>query len=180
MKPIDQLSADEFADRVQQAVSALSDAPPYLVQKVIHQWHARPPSLLEAAASAAEAAVRRITAALTFDSWAGSPLAFGVRSVPGETRHLLFSAMGRDVDLRISPSAGAFALTGQILGPDESGTLELAAVDTQDKATARTVPLDALGEFRLDDIARGSYLLTLRFGQDEIALPPIDVGERRP
>jgi hypothetical protein len=180
MKPIDQLSEDEFADRVQQAVTALPDAPSHLLQKVIRQWDARQPSLLESAATAAEAVMRRITAALTFDSWAGSAVAFGVRSVPGETRHLLFSALGRDVDLRISPAAGAFALTGQILGPDETGVLELAAAGAGRDATARTVPLDALGEFRLEGVARGSYVLTLRFGSDEIALPPIDVGEQRP
>ncbi len=180
MKPIDQLSEDEFADRVQQAVAALPDAPPDLLLKVIDQWHTRQPSLLQSTAAAADAVVRRITAALAFDSWAGSPLAFGVRSVPGETRHLLFSALGRDVDLRISPTAGAFALTGQILGPDESGILELAAVDDQARTSVETVPLDALGEFRLDGIAGGAYVLTLRFGSEEIALPPIDVGERRP
>ena len=37
-----------------------------------------------------------------------------------------------------------------------------------------------MGEFRLEGIRRGTYVLTLRLGEDEIVLPPIDVGEHRP
>ncbi len=48
-----------------------------------------------------------------------------------------------------------------------------------DSATGRWITqLDALGEFRLDGLERGSYLLTLRVGTDEIVLPPILIGER--
>ena len=88
--------------------------------------------------------------------------------------------MGRDIDLRISPAADQFALTGQILGPDESGQVELATQtgDGIELADARVAALDALGEFRLDGVRGGTYRLTLRLGGDEIVLPPIEVGGR--
>jgi len=93
----------------------------------------------------------------------------------------LFTAKGRDVDVRITPAAGHFALTGQILGPDESGVVELASASGEGSGTesAKLATLDALGEFRLEGVRRGSYVLTLRLGEDEIVLPPIDVGEHR-
>src|SRR5512137_940942 len=128
---------------------------------------------------AVNAVLKRVQAALTFDSWASGPLAFGVRGVPSDTRHLLFSAMGRDIDLRITPAAGAFALTGQILGPDESGIIELADESAAGRAGARVTALDELGEFRLDGVGTGTYVLTLRLGDDELVLPPLHVGEHR-
>jgi hypothetical protein len=177
MKPLNLLSEDEFAQLVQRA-AALPDAPPALLRAAIRQWHAAQPSMLQAAA---QAILKRVVAALTFDSWAAGPLAFGVRAVPSDTRHLLFSAMGRDIDVRITPAAGHFALTGQILGPDESGVIELASASDEsgEAAGAKVASLDALGEFRLEGIPGGAYVLTLRLGEDEIVLPPIDVGERR-
>ena len=177
MKPVDQLSDDEFAQLVQRAV-ALPDAPPALIRAAIGQWGAAQPSLLQ---TAAKAIVNRVAAALTFDSWAAGSLAFGVRAVPSDTRHLLFTAKGRDIDIRIAPAAGHFAVTGQILGPDESGVVELARASGDDDgaATAQAAALDDMGEFRLEGIRRGTYVLTLRLGEDEIVLPPIDVGEHR-
>ena len=177
MKPINLLSEDEFAQLAQRA-AALRDAPPALLRAAIGQWHAAQPSLLQ---TAAKAVLTRVVAALTFDSWAAGPLAFGVRAVPSDTRHLLFSAMGRDIDVRITPSATQFALIGQILGPDESGEIELATASGESAGAANTqfASLDALGEFRLDGVRRGSYVLTLALGEDQIVLPQIDVGEHR-
>ena len=177
MKPVEHLSEDEFSQLVRRAV-ALPDAPPALVRAAIRQWHAREASTLHAAGASI---LNRIVAALSFDSWAAAPAAFGVRSVPSDTRHLLFTAKGRDIDVRITPTAEHFALTGQILGPDDSGAIELvpAGGDGTAPAASRTAALDELGEFRIDGIHRGAYVLTLRLGDDEIVLPPIDVGERR-
>ena len=95
--------------------------------------------------------------------------------MPADTRHLLFSAMGRDIDLRIAPAEELFALSGQILGPDEAGRVEVNAAGSADK---RVASIDDLGEFRVDGLPKGTYLLTLRMGSDEIALPPIEVGKR--
>lgn len=182
MKPVDRLSDDEFVHRVQQAV-ALPDAPPLLVRAAIDLWPARQPAALK---SVAQAALRLVTAVLSFDSWARPSVALAMRAGTSDTRHLLYSAMGRDIDLRITPAADHFALTGQVLGPDESGVVELAtqpgagieAPDAPDAPDARHAPLDALGEFRLDGVRGGTYRLTLRMSGDEIVLPPIEVGVR--
>jgi hypothetical protein len=138
--------------------------------------HLRPqPS---AAAAARAAASRRLAAVLRFDSWACSSLARGLRSPPADARHLLFSAMGRDIDLRITPAEQHFALAGQILGPDESGSVELTPQAGQGQSS-RSAAIDALGEFRLDGVRSGTYRLTLRIDSDEVWLPPIDVSGRR-
>jgi hypothetical protein len=171
MKPLEQLNDDELAPLVKRAAE-LPDAPPDLVKAATDLF---PTVRLK---DVARSATRLLAAALRFDSWAGAPLAFGMRSMPDDTRHLLFSAMGRDIDLRISPAQEHFALAGQILGPDEAGRAELTA-QAGGSALTRTAPIDELGEFRLDDIERGTYLLTLRMGGDEIVLPPIEVGARR-
>jgi hypothetical protein len=176
MKPIHRLSDDEFVHLVQRAV-ALPDAPSALVRAAIDLWPAAQTSPLK---DLAHAALRLVTAVLSFDSWASPGVAVGMRAVASDTRHLLFSAMGRDIDLRISPITDHFALTGQVLGPDETGVIELASQseDGNKLADARVTELDALGEFRLDFVRGGTYRLTLRVGGDEIVLPPIEVGGR--
>lgn len=174
MKPVQSLSDDEFVQMVQRAV-ALPDAPPELVSAAIGLWPSAQPSTLK---GVAQAALRLVSAVLSFDSWAQSPVAMGVRGGACDTRHLLFSAQGRDIDLRISPLAEHFALAGQILGPDEAGLVELATPFDPGSGTqgARVTSLDAMGEFRLEGVRGGTYRMTLRMGGDEIVLPPIEVG----
>lgn len=176
MKPISHLSKDEFAHLVQRAV-AMPDAPTGLVSAAIDHWRAVPPVSLQ---STAQTVLRRVMALLSFDSWVVAPHALGVRAVASDTRHLLFTANGRDIDVRIAPTGGQFALTGQILGPDESGEVELTTASDGAAGTpgAHVATLDRMGEFRLDGIRRGIYVMTLRLSGDEIVLPPIDVGER--
>jgi hypothetical protein len=76
--------------------------------------------------------------------------------------------------------ADLFALTGQILGPDEVGQIELSAASggALGESDARTAQLDAMGEFHLEGVPAGVYRLTLRMGGDVIVLPLIEVGER--
>lgn len=172
MTALDHLSDDDLLQRLKQALQALPDAPAALQRAAIGLWPAQPASTLAAA-------LHRLAAVLTFDSWAAPALALGMRSLRAPTRHLLFSSLGRDIDLRIAPVAGAFCLTGQILGPDEAGQIELAPLP--DAAPAQHVgALDGLGEFRIDGVARGQYRLCLRLGSDLITLPPIDVGDPLP
>ena len=175
-KPIANLSVDEFAHLAQYAI-ALPDAPPSLLRAAIDLWPASPTVALK---SVAEAVLRVVVAALSFDSWARHPVALGMRAAVSDTRHLLFSVIGRDIDLRISPAADHFTLAGQVLGPDEPGMVELIrqSGDGPDTIDSRVTSLDALGEFRLDRVRAGAYRLTLRVGGDEIVLPPIVVGER--
>lgn len=176
MKPLDELSGPEFERLLRDAVQ-LPDAPPPLVRTAIGLFAARAD-----APSPLRTALRRIAAVLSFDSWAAAPLAAGMRALRSPTRHLLFSADGRDIDLRIAAAAPHFVLTGQVLGPDEAGEVELqplAAEDAPD-GPALACTLDALGEFRLADVPAGRYRLTLRLGDDEIVLPPVEIGEPVP
>lgn len=169
MKPIHELGDQEFEALARKA-AAMPDAPPALVRTAIDLWQTAKPQSLQAI-------VRRITAALSFDSWAAAPAALGVRALPSDARHLLFSAMGRDIDLRITPAGDRFALAGQVLGPDEAGEVRLTA-ESVETAEAKVAALDALGEFRLEGVARGTYRLTVHVGSDELELPPIEVGDR--
>lgn len=164
MKPLAQLPDEEFERLLREAV-ALPDAPPALVQRAIGLRKTQP--------VAVPALLRRIAAALAFDSWAQPAAAAGVRAPRSATRHLLFSAEGRDIDLRVTPSGGGYTLAGQVLGPDEAGEVELAASAGEAPRLAR---LDALGEFRVEGLAAGDYRLTLRLGTDEILLPDVPVG----
>jgi hypothetical protein len=166
MKPLDKIPDDDFERLLRRAVT-LPDAPPALLHRVSGLW------LASRAASGLQAAFRRVVALLSFDSWAGPAAAAGVRAPRAATRHLLYSAEGRDIDLRIAPLGAMFALTGQVLGPDESGEVELAPTTG---AAARRAAIDALGEFRIEDVGAGDYGVTLRLGGDEIVLPTLRVG----
>ncbi|MFM2066811.1 MAG: hypothetical protein RLZZ584_1720 [Pseudomonadota bacterium] len=197
--PLHGLNDDDWARLVQRAV-ALDDAPPHCVQAALALWQARAPAAQPRSTATAApatgarvgladvvtAAVRVVQAVLGFDSWRQPAMAAGLRSAGGDTRHLLFNAGGRDIDLRIRAGLGGHVLTGQILGPDESGELELQTCPTGAEgggpagsalpATRRAV-LDELGEFRIDGVPAGSYQLTLSLGRDRIVLPALEIGE---
>lgn len=176
MKPIQDLTDDELGSLLRRA-AALQDAPEALVRAAIQAWAQRQPTA--SLQATAQQALRHLAALLSFDSWAAPMLAPGLRGAGADTRHLLFSTLGRDIDLRVSPEARQFVLAGQVLGPDEQGWVELLRQDEGETARARRVALDTMGEFRLDGLAIGRYQLTLRLGGDVIVLPPIEVGERR-
>jgi hypothetical protein len=170
MNPLNPLSDEELAALARRAAE-LPDAPPALLRKALDLF---PPPPASGVADVVSAGLRLVQAVLSFDSWARPAVAMGMRAAGSQTRHLLFSAQGRDIDLRISPAAEHFALSGQILGPDESGVVELLP-QSGDPQLAK---LDKLGEFRLDSVRTGTYQLTLRLGADMIVLPPIEVGGR--
>jgi hypothetical protein len=119
-----------------------------------------------------------VVAVLSFDSWGHSAQAAGMRGVVDDSRHLLFSAEGRDVDLRIAPApGGGWRLAGQVLGPDETGRIALAPADGG--ATRHSALLDDLGEFHLDGLTAGRWTLTLETAHEVVELPAIDVGALR-
>ena len=170
MKSIDNLSDDEWLALVHRAIT-MPDAPPHLVQDALDLWRQRKPL------HAAQPMWQRWVALLSFDSWAGAPVAAGMRALRSEVRQMLFAAEGGDVDLRIEPAADAFALSGQLLGPGTEGSVELAALDSAaDGPARRTVNLDAMSEFRIEGVRRGTYRVTVRLDGGEIVLPPIEVG----
>ncbi len=170
MKPIDKLSDDEWLALVQRAI-AMPDAPPHLVQRALALWQQSEPP------QTAQPMWQRWVALLSFDSWAGAPVATGMRALRSEVRQLLFAAEGGDVDLRVEPQAEGFTLSGQLLGPGAQGSVDLVALDAPpDGPVHRKVELDAMGEFRVEGVRRGPYLITVRLDGGEIVLPPIDIG----
>jgi hypothetical protein len=174
MKSIDLLSDDELLRELRLALRELPDAPPAWRAAAIALWSTAAPQPTLVASAAA--VLRRVLAELSFDSWAAPALAHGMRSGRVPTRHLLFTAEGRDLDLRVVRAAGAFSITGQVLGPDDAGVVELAA-QGEDQGRSHRVALDALGEFHIDGVAPGLYAMTLLVGDAQIVLPPLDVGD---
>jgi len=174
MPHLDDLSDDELGRHLHLALRALPDAPPALQRAAIGLWPPAPAA--KALKSAAQALIHRIAGALVFDSWAAPALASGMRSLRSPTRQLLYSAGGRDIDLRIAPADATFSLAGQVLGPDETGRVELSRLDNG-AAAARVTQLDELGEFRIEGLVQGVYSLTLHLGGEEVLLPPFDLGE---
>jgi hypothetical protein len=168
MKPADERPEDEFNRLVMQMATTRAEARAAREDRPT-TW---PQGL--------RLVLRRVAAALRFDSRLSDPAAAGLRGSLAETRHLLFSAKGRDIDLRVVAAGRGFELSGQVLGPDEGGQVALVAhlrAGGPPPAPTRHAEIDPLGEFHLDDIDGGTYVLTLRLGPDEIVLPPIEVGD---
>lgn len=113
---------------------------------------------------------RPIVAALRFDSRT-QPMAFGMRSGAASTRQMLFNAGERDIDLRVSANGERFVVAGQILGPEEPGTVVLRG----DAASAEA-RLNELAEFMLPPVPAGNYKLVLVLESAEIAIDELDVG----
>ena len=194
-KPPERWSDDELLGELRLAIAALPDVPAPLQRAALQLWPvaaAKPGAGLVAQAGALLAQARHLVAVLAFDSWAQPMLAHGMRSVRAPTRHLLFSAEGRDVDLRVLPNAASYSIAGQILGPDDAGSIELVAepvaelgadlaadlaAERAHSSTALTAQLDALGEFRIDSVPPGRYVMTLRLAAGDIVLPAVNVGE---
>lgn len=157
------------------ASRTLVDAPEHVIQRAIDVFAAR--GMAQAATPAPQPAGlrQRLQALLSFDSGGLAPAAAGVRSMGSGTgsgtRQVLFSAEGRDIDLRIGPSSAAgWQVSGQILGPDETGTVELRCGGFQ----ARTA-WNELSEFRFDGVPGGACQLTLRSADWELDLPDVQI-----
>lgn len=174
MKPLPELTDDELGDLLRRAV-ALPDAPASAVQAAMRLW---PRTQAPGFATLARGAVQRIVASLSFDSWAAPAFAAGLRGAATETRQLLFTANGRDIDVRVTPEAAHFTIAGQVLGPDEAGSVELLPANGGADPTS-AVHLDDLGEFRIENVPPGMYTLMLRLPDADIELPGLELAERR-
>lgn len=182
MKPIDQLTDDEWLALVQRAIT-MPDVPPHLLQRALDLWQQRPGAQTKAV-DEGRPALQRWLAVLAFDSWAAAPVAAGMRALPSEVRQLLYTADGCDIDLRVAPRGAAavvatdFALSGQLLGPFTEGRIEITGMggDGAGQPDARVVPVQPLGEFHVEGLHAGSYRITVRLGDTEIELPLLDVG----
>ncbi|MDB5059560.1 MAG: hypothetical protein JWO59_3032 [Chloroflexi bacterium] len=142
---------------------ALEDAP--------RDVQARAARLLSARnAPAAQGLRRRVLAALRFDS-AQRSLAAGARSGQPAARQLLFLAAGHELDLRIAQAGAQWSVTGQLLGPNESGEVTLHG-----PTVSRQTALNDLGEFALPPVPSGSYALSVRVADLDIEVPDVTVG----
>ena len=166
MTPTEDPSDEELAHRLRDAL-ALRDAPEPWIRRATALWQAR----------AAPGPLRRLLAVLSVDSWAPAPGLLAFRGAQRGPRQLLFNAAGRDIDLRIATAGDRHVLSGQVLGPDESGTVLVSPVPPTEGG-AQTATLDSMGEFRVPSLASGRYACTFRFGDEEIALPEIEVRGR--
>jgi anti-sigma factor RsiW len=143
----------------------VEDAPPAVLAGVLRMFRA------QRAGVRGTGLLRRLVAALTFDSSSLTP-AFGVRS--GQTapaRQLLFSAGDFDVDLRLAPGGEGWTVSGQVLGPCPGGEVEIASADGR----AAHAALNELCEFTLPPMPEGVYALQLRLNETEIAIPELSL-----
>jgi anti-sigma factor RsiW len=144
-----------------------ADAPRDLVFGAIQMFHSR-------RTESAPGLLRRIVAALAFDSSTRTP-AFGVRSgQAAPARQLLFGAGDFDVDLRLAAGEEGWTVSGQVLGPCEGGRVEAFASGDSEEAAARA-SLNDLCEFTLPPVPEGVYALRLRLNDTEIEIPELSL-----
>lgn len=141
----------------------MEDAPTHVIARALRLMRPqRPPE--------APGTLRRLLATLNFDSQQ-MPLAAGLRASQSGMRQLLFSAEDRVLDVRITSSGTQWIVSGQVLGPDATGQIELSGA-----AGAFQAELNALSEFVLPAVPDGSYQLTLRQGTVEVVVPGLELG----
>lgn len=144
----------------------LQDAPEAVIQRAIDLFAARARPATAPPPVAPPGVLRRLAAVLGFDSQALTPEAAGLRSAGGTGRQLLFSAEGRDVDLRIAPGTRGWQVSGQVLGPDASGRVTLRCGGFEAEQT-----WNELAEFRIDGVPAGRCHVVLHTDDWEMALP---------
>jgi hypothetical protein len=114
--------------------------------------------------------LRRIVALLIFDSRNTGP-AFGVRSLHGASRQMLYSAEETDVELRVTVQNEECILAGQVIGEGCAGAhIEISGVAGRSKAT-----LNEICEFTLPPIPVGTYSLTVTMLDREIEIPELEL-----
>jgi hypothetical protein len=156
----------------------LEDAPEASIQRAIDLFQARARASLPAVAPAsAPPALRRLLAVLALDSAVLAPQGQGLRAGPTRQggrlpRQLLYTIDGRDVDVRIEPTAGGqWLLSGQVLGPDRKGRVLLRG-----GAAVLESAWDELAEFRFEAVPAGRWVLEVE-GEDWAAeLPALDLA----
>lgn len=140
------------------------DAPRDVLASVVRLFRQR------AAVAEGPSLVRRVLAALSFDSASVAP-AYGVRSGQATARQMLYSAGANDLDLRVEPSGEAWVVSGQVLGECAGGRVELAGANAEAAAQ-----LNDLCEFTLPAVPNGSYTLRLRLGEVEVEIPELQLS----
>lgn len=145
----------------------LEDAPEALIRRAIDVFQPRRRAAVEAPAAGG---LRRLVAALGFDSLGLAPQAAGLRALGDGTRQMLFTADGRDVDLRIRPAPGGHGVGGQVLGPDEAGRVAIEC-----GAYRAETAWNELAEFSFEGVPAGRCRIVLRSADWELALPEFEL-----
>jgi len=135
------------------------DAPADLIGRAVRLFHQRVARLS-----------RRRVATMRFDS-ARQPQGIGVRSGFTGGRQLVFNAGDIDLDLRLSPVATGWVVSGQLLGSSQGGEVELHGPQDAARAT-----LNQLCEFKLSPVQPGLYTLTLRLDGADLEITDLDIG----
>lgn len=143
----------------------LENAPPAVIARAVQLFRSRA-AQPESGASWGQ----RVLAVLRFDSAFGTP-AFGLRTGQAGVRQQLYSAGAHDLDLRLKPVGDKWVLSGQLLGSEASGRVELGNESVQVQAA-----LNELSEFTLPPAPNGRYTLTLYLAQTEIVVTELEVG----
>lgn len=170
-------SSDEELAAALQASRVMHDAPEALVQRALNLWTTLPQHLPRAA-TAPPAGLRRLLATLAFDSLGLAPQAAGLRSGAAATvRQLLYTAEGRDIDLRIAPAEDGqhWVVSGQVLGPELGGRAALRPAD--DEAAGQALAWNELAEFHFAPVPAGPCTLVLSSDGWTLELPlPLPPG----
>ena len=140
------------------------DAPPDAISRAI--------SLIDLRKAQAPSGLRRLFAALTFDSFQQAH-AFGMRAGESAERHLLFIAGGNKVHLQVTSSGEEWIVAGQVLGPCAGGEVE-----AQSKTGLVKTALNQSCEFTLPSLSEGEYDLIFRLGDVELEIPELKLGAR--
>lgn len=119
-------------------------------------------------------------ARLVFDSFARPQLA-GVRSTETANRQLLYHAGDYSIDLQIAPASGAHGdLIGQVLREGETKFESVANLALEikrgDERLYSTVT-DAMGEFKIQDVAYGVYDLNIEMADGQITIRQLPVTQ---
>jgi hypothetical protein len=117
---------------------------------------------------------QRLVANLTFDSRMQPGLA-GARDVRSDSFQLLFEVEGLDIDMLCERTGEGWRISGQAVAAEAEGAAGIAELSGPE--TAAETEIEARGEFRLADVAPGTYDLVLRAGGREIVLGGIALDE---
>ena len=155
--------------RLEQLISLLKtdaaeNAPRDLLAHVINLFPKQAESRLPSA-------VRRLVAALSFDSLTSAP-AFGVRSRQSAARHLVYGVEGKDIDLRVTAEEDRWIISGQLLRENCAA----ARVEIEGARGSASTALNDTCEFTLPPLPAGDYALRILMSDMEIEIPRLDLG----